>query len=289
MTDAFDGPRPIPHRPYSRIRGKRERSVTEIIELKGIPALPWAAAKVTGEFAYDYPEKWKDLPRDEAVEVLRKHHRGIWDSRAAIGTACHTVMEAWDAGETVDLYEIVCDLAAKEYTARTWQGIEDLIVERITPYVDGLERWWNDWEPHGGTTEECVRTPGIYIGQRDRWNVTMRGKKWGVDLKCTAQQDSEKGVYGDSWTLQLAAYRHAEECVEYDWDENGKIVEVGTYPNEPVDATAIIHLRGDQSYTLFEVPTDETAHQAFLTLAHFNTWLRQIPKPVALNPHEEAA
>lgn len=288
-ADAFDEPKPVPHRPYSRIRGKRERSVTEIIELKSIQGLPWAASRLTGEFAYDYPEKWKDLPRDDAVDVLRRHHRGVWDSRASYGTGTHAVMEAWYAGTTVDLYDLVCKMATEDREARTWQGIEDLVTERLTGYVDGLEKWWNDWSPEGGTSEDCVRTPGVYIGQRDRWLVRMRGQLWGLDLKCTAQQDAEKGVYGDSWTLQLAAYRHAEQCVDYAFNEQGRITEVGTRPNEPVDRTGIVHLRGDGNYSLFEVETTEKAHQAFLTLAHFNTWLRQLPQPTALNPSEEAA
>lgn len=280
---------PIPHRPYSRIRGKRERSVTEIIGLKSIGGLPWAAAKETAMFAVLHQDQWMDLAPDEAVDRLRTHHRGVWDSRACIGTATHAVMEAWFKDETVDLKELVADLAANERTAKTWVGHEDEITARLVPYVDGLEKWWNDFTPTGGTAEDCVRTPGVFIGQRDRWGVQMDGSTWGLDLKTTAEQDGAKGLYADSWSLQLAAYARASEIVTYGWDEKGKLTEISTRPNEPVDRTGIIHLRGDGEYALYEVPVTDRAFESFLSLASVAQWLHSIEKDVPVALHREVA
>lgn len=278
--------KPVPHRPYSRIRGKRERSVTEIIGLKSIQGLPWAAARETAMFAVHHQDKWSDLAPDDATEHLRRHFRGVWDSRAAIGTATHAVMEAWFAGETVDLYDIVCDLAQNERTAKTWQGREDEMTTLVTGYVDGLEKWWNDWSPKGGSAEDCVRYPGVYVGQRDRWSVEMGGKTWGLDLKSTAEQDAEKAIYHDSWLLQLSAYDRAPEIVEYGWDDKGKLAELSTRPNEPVDAHGIIHLRGDGNYSLFEITVTDQSFEAFMALAQLGHWLHAIDKdiPPALVP-----
>lgn len=278
MTITEAAPLKVPHRPYSRIRGKRERSVTEIIGYKAIGGLPWAAARETAEFAVRHQDQWMDLSEDEAVERLRLHHRGVWDSRAAIGTATHSVGEAWFNGETVDLFDVVCDLAANDRAAKSWQGHEAEMTERLVPYVDGLEKWWNDWTPSGGTAEDCVRTPGVYIGQRDRWGVTMRGATWGIDWKTTAEQDGSKALYLDSWTLQLTAYDRASELVDYGFDENGKVVELGTRPNAPVQRHGILHLRGDGEYALYPVDVNDAAYEAFLGLARVGEWLRKIEK-----------
>jgi hypothetical protein len=272
----------LPPRPYARLK-KPERSVTEIIGLKSIPGLPWGAANETALQAV-YTTEWRTLPADEAYNVLRRHHRGVWDSRAAIGTAVHRVLEAWFRDEAVDLAELVDDMARNETSAKSWRGDENATIERLVPYVNGLEKWWNEWEPQGGTSEDCIRTPGTYIGQRDRWGVRMGGHTWGLDLKCTAQSDEDKGLYLDSWALQLAAYRWAQECVDYGLDEKGKIIELGTRPNDLVDRCAIIHLRGNDEYALYEVEADERALGAFLSLAKFGQWLRSIEKdePVKL-------
>lgn len=277
MTTTESPPKPL-HRPYSRIRGKRERSVTEIIGLKSIPGLPWGAAKETALFAVNHQDEWSDLDTDAAVDRLRTHHRGVWDSRATFGTATHSVMEAWFNGQTVDLYELVCDLAANERSAKTWQGHEDEMTERLIPYVDGLEKWWNDCSPTGGSAEDCVRTRDVFVGQRDRWGVKMGGSTWGLDLKTTAEQDGSKGLYYDSWCLQLTAYDRADELVDYGLDEKDKVVELGTRPNERVDKHGIIHLRGDGNYALYEVQVTDASFAAFLGLARVGEWLRDIEK-----------
>jgi hypothetical protein len=274
--------KPIPARPYARIRGKRERSVTEIIGTKGIPGLPWAAAKETALYAVHHDD-WRELAPDEAVDRLRTHHRGIWDSRASMGTATHAVMQAWIAGETVDLYEIVCRMAQDDRQAKAWAGHEDEATVTLAGYVDGLERFWNDWSPTECVSEECVRTPGVYIGQRDLV-ARIRDGRCLFDIKSTAEQDGEKAIYHDSWALQLAAYDQATEIVEYGWGPKDKLIEVSTTPNERVDKCRVIHLRGDGGYALFEVKADESAYQAFLALGKVNTWVRDLAPCQAIAP-----
>jgi len=287
VTVAEATPTPKLHRPYSRLRGRPERSVTEIIGLKAIPGLPWGAAKETALFAVNHQDQWAELDTDAAVDRLRTHHRGVWDSRAAIGTACHAVMESWFAGETVDLEALVCDMAENDYAAKTWRGAEEDAIERLIGYVDGLEKWWNDWQPSGGTSEDCIRTPGVYVGQRDRWGVQMGGASWGLDLKTTAEQEASKALYYDSWCLQLTAYSRADEVVDYGLDENGKVIELGTRPNEPVEKHGIIHLRGDGNYALYPVEVTDASFEAFLGLARVGKWLRSVEKlemvPAALS------
>jgi hypothetical protein len=264
-------------RPYARIRNKPERSVTEILDLIGKPGLPFAAANETAKEA-TYGTGWHGPDLDESYNRLRRHFRGVWDSRAAIGTATHAVMDGWFGGYSVDLERLVDDMAANETGAKSWRGREAEIVELLIGYVDGAEKWWNDWSPAGGTSEECVRTRGYYVGQRDRWGVEIAGRRWGLDFKTTAHQDAEKGFYADTYTLQLAAYRYAAECVVYE-EIAGKIHEASTYPNEPVDACGVLHLRGDGEYSFHELPADDEAMKVFLALAAVvNPWLRAMDK-----------
>lgn len=229
-------------------------------------------------FAVHHQDEWNTLSPDEAVERMRPHFQGVWDSRACVGTATHSVMESWFCGETVDLHSIVCDLAANEHKAKTWIGREDEMTAHLVPYIDGLERWWTDFSPSGGTSEDCVRMPGVYIGQRDRWEVEMRGDLWGLDLKTSAEHNIEKAIYLDSWSLQLSAYSRAPEIVEYGWNADGKLAEIGTRPNKPVDRHGIIHLRGDGNYALYEVPVTDESFDAFMALAKFGHWLKSIEK-----------
>ena len=265
-------------RPYARIRNKPERSVTEILDLVGKPGLPFAAANETAKEAV-FGTGWSVPDLDESYNRLRRHFRGVWDSRAAIGTATHSVMDGWFDGTTVDLETLVYDMAQNDSSAKSWHGREPEMIETLIPYIDGAEKWWNDWDPTGGTSEECVRTRGIYIGQRDRWSVSFRGGlRWGLDFKTTAHTDPDKGFYADSYILQLAAYRYAAECVVYE-EVDKKIREVSTYPNEPVDRCGVLHLRGDGEYEFFELPADDEAMKAFLSLAAIlNPWLRMIDK-----------
>ena len=115
----------------------------------------------------------------------------------------------------------------------------------------------------------------------------MDGALWGLDLKCTAEQDGDKAIYGDSWVLQLAAYARAPEIVTYGYDLTGKLGELSTRPNEPVDRTGIVHLRGDGHYSLFEVPVTDRSFEAFMSLASVAQWLHSIEKDVPVSLHRE--
>jgi hypothetical protein len=265
-------------RPYSRLT-KRERSVTEALDRKAIPGLPWAAAKLDIEFAVRNPDVWRDLGEDEAIDLLRRHHQGVWDGSAARGTAVHEVVDGFAQGVDVNIWDIVCELAETEPKARGWRGREREVLDELDPYIEGAYQWFEDFDPQIGASEECVRTPGVYIGQRDDSRVSVRGQDGLglLDWKTTSHTEPNKGVYPDSWILQLTAYDRAAEVVEYRYDPNGRIVEAGTRPNERHDWCAIVHLRGvevdsGRMYEMFEVPTCDADYAAFLHLAGFNTW-----------------
>jgi len=216
-----------------------------------------------------HPHKYSHMSDDAAIDRIRRHFRGIWDSRAAIGTLVHSVNQAWTWGEEVDIAAEVNRMAyADKGAVRLWQGYEPQVVERVGPYVDGLKAFWADFRPSTVATEEVIRTPDSYIGQRD-WVATIAGRRMLIEIKTTAQQDPAKGLYWDSWRLQLAAQRYALEIVTY--DDQG--VEVGTHPNYSVDAACVLHLRGDGDYRCYEVQAglEELGH--FLRLVDLRSWL----------------
>jgi hypothetical protein len=243
------------HRPYARKRNGPP-SVTTILDAMATPGLEWGSAKETALFAVHHQDEWTHLDPDVAVNKLRRHFRGVWDGRADVGTAVHHINEAWTWGEDAD------------------------VPPELVGYVDGLERFWRDFQPETVATEEVVRYPDgnlSYIGQRD-WVADLGGDRWLLDIKTTAQQDADKGVYPDSWRLQLAAYRWATEIVLY--DEKNK--EVGTVPNYPVDRCGVIHLRGDGDYTLYELQAGKAEWERFLQLRRVWTWVNKeasVPAP----------
>lgn len=225
-------------------------------------------------------DEWLALDDDKAIDRLYKHHRGIWDSRAAMGTLVHAVNEAWTWGEEVDIAEQVVALSTRPKSpVRSWQGREHFVVSDAEPYIDGLKRFWLDWQPVTIATEEVVRHPdkvNPYIGQRD-WVCDLHGERWLLDIKTTAEKDQEKGLYLDSWRLQLAAYRHAEEIVLYDDEGN----EVESRPNYPVAHCGVIHLRGDGQYALYELQAGGGEFTRFLQARGLWAWVNRDSKKPA--------
>lgn len=276
--------RRTPPRPYARKRGGPPSVTTVLDAMGGKSGMPFAAANETAEFLLDYPEKLAGLSRDEAYDRARRHFRGVWDGRAAMGTLIHEVNEAWTWGEVADIEALVHEAANRDKRAvKIWQGREDFIVAEAAGYVDGLEKFWNDYSPVTIATEEVVRHPdgaNAYIGQRD-WVAELEGLpgRTLIDIKTTAQQDAEKGYYLESWRLQLAAYKFADEIVEYDADGT----EVATHPNYAVARCCVIHLRGQGDYELLEVQAGGMEHNRFLQIVGIHHWItRESRKPDAV-------
>lgn len=265
-------------RPYSRIKGS-EPSVTTIIgEMTGKPGLSWGASKETALFAVHHQDQWIDLDPVDAVDRLRRHFQGIWDGRASMGTVAHAVNEAWCHGQTVDLSEMVAEMSETERSAKTWRGHEADIVSQLDGYVAGLEKFWHDWQPESIATEYVVRTPGVYIGTTD-WLAEIGGRRLLLDIKSTAERDVTKGIYHESWALQLAAYRFAAETVTYGENDKGKPVELSSEPNHASDGAAVIHLRGDGEYVLYDVAADDNAYIAFIHMAEARKWVKALAAP----------
>lgn len=259
MTDQ----KPVGSRPYARLAANKLPSVTTVLDVLNKPGLSWGAAKETALFAVHHQDEWTHLDPDVAADKLRRHHKGVWDSKAAVGSIVHALCESWITGE---VYEIPEDMR-----------------ERVAPYVAGLAKFWSDFGPSDFRTEDVVRRPCSYIGTRDLVG-NLGFDRWLLDIKTTAEQDPTKGLYGKEWALQLSAYRYATEVVHYERNEKGRIVEVSTEPNEEVDRCGIIHLRGDGEYTLYELDCGLDTFDIFMSMAQLYMALKDEPTPKPVSP-----
>ena len=279
------------HRPYAeRVnRGKYPPSVTTILDALGTGGgLKFWTAGIVAAYAVDYPDKWQHLERDAAYDKLYKLHMAETAAAAERGTIVHTVNEAWSAGETPDIAEMVNDAANRDKSPISqWQGREEIIVRQIDAYVDALEQFWVDFQPRTVGSEEVVLHDSgshSFIGQRD-WCVELAGMD-GVTLvdlksidKVTTPKEPYKGIYFEKVRLQTAAYRGAKQIVEFG-DDN---LEVGRRDNYPINQCAVLALRSDGSYQLVEIRAggDEFAH--FLRLVDMHHWVKtgsRKPAPV---------
>lgn len=266
----------VPPRPYALVEGS-EPSVTTILEaMLAKPGMAWAAARETAKFM-DLHRSWEQWDPSWRISKLGRHHRGVWDGRAAVGTAVHRVNQSWVAGVEVDLGDLVEELAAEEPKAREWRGRTDEAVDILTPYVDALERFWDDFTPVASQAEGVVRMPGVYIGTWD-WTCALSDAYCLLDIKTTANETDGKGLYADSWTLQLAALAHAPESVTYRM-EQGLPVEASTEPWTQPEQTMILHLRSTGRYDLYRLRADKDAHDNFHALALIYQYLRNVPRP----------
>lgn len=273
----------LPHRPYSLLRNQPP-SVTTILSMLPKPGVPWAAAKEAAMFAVLHGDKWKHLPDDEAIEAIRKHPFGIWDGRAANGTLVHSVLESYCNGENVDLEKLIDRTIETDRNARTWKHRDpDDLVEMVLGYVLGIEAWLEDFQPRDVRSETVVRWPNLWIGQTDL-RCLIDGEDWLWDLKSSHQQDDDKGVYGDSYALQLCMYGMARETVSYRLEDapqlkrGFRVVETGTGPWSRPDRYGIIHLRGDERYTAYEVDVTRDIERTALRLARAYHGWKEIPE-----------
>lgn len=257
------------HRPYAR-DPNAPPSVTQVIGMLDKPGLAWGAARETAMFAVHHRDSWDRLDSDAAVDRLRRHHRGVWDHRALIGTVLHRINSEWCQGRSVRLADIVSEIRAR---SKLWQRVpETELYAQLLPMSDGLGKAWRALDPETLSFEQVVRyrspNPDVeYVGQTD-WRARIGGRSFLLELKTTGSAKVGDGKYWDQWRLQLAAYRFATESVAY----NDADQEVGTGELAEVDDAAVIHLYANGAYQIDSVQAGPAEHAIFLALRRVYGW-----------------
>jgi PD-(D/E)XK nuclease superfamily len=256
------------HRPYARDRNAPP-SVTQVVGTLDKPGLSWGAAKETAAYAVHHMAAWSDLPSDRAVSILYRHHRGVWDHRALVGSAIHEVNAQWCQGNSVRVLDIIQGIRER---SRLWQEMpEDQLYSELLPMADGLSRFWTEAKPVPLSWEQVVRyragNPDLaYIGTLD-WRAEINGQPLILDLKTTGSVKHGQGKYWDQWRLQLAAYRYATEAVLY-----REHTEVGTFELPEVAGAAVVHLYKDGKVEFNPVKAGPREHEVFLALRRVYGW-----------------
>lgn len=266
------------HRPYAKTPGGPP-SVTQVLSILSAPGLSWGAARETALYAVHHQDQWSGLRTADAVDSLYKHHRGVWDHRALLGTAIHQINAAWCQGHTVRVADVIQQMRE---SSRLWrQKPETDIYRDLLPMADGLARVWAALKPETLSWEQCVRytEPGLeYVGQTD-WRAVLDGLPFLLDLKTTGKTIPGKGKYWDQWRLQLAAYRYATESVLY--SDEGQ--ELGTQALPEVAGAAVVHIYGDGEFQVDGIQAGPAEHQVFLALRQAYGWRQEAQKSPGRN------
>lgn len=159
------------------------RRVTTL--LRGIPK-DWLSnwvAKTVAEFAVDRRDAWSDLPRTDAVKLLKGSPWSVRDDAADRGSAIHAALEAHlrreDLPEMND-EERECAKAARQFLEARGSRI---LASELT----------------------VINLSLGYAGTLDLWDV-LDGVSWCLDWKSSASVYTEHAV-------QQAAYANAEYAV----------------------------------------------------------------------------
>ncbi len=228
------------------IDGTRYRRVTTFCG--GIPK-PWLggwAAKMVAEFAIEHRDQWTELPKTDALKMLKGAPWSKRDDAGDRGTAIHNTIEAFvknqSAPDGLTEDEAACASAAKEFlTARDSHILAaELIVFSPT---------------HG------------YAGTLDLWDV-VDGVPWILDWK------SSKDVYAEH-AVQQVAYQNAEfavvqkKAVKGNGEKwGGKIIPWGP---ECAQRLGIVHVEPDRA-TLYPIVGTDRLWTVFRAAAHVKTW-----------------
>ena len=166
---------------FDDLPGTAFPSVTSIIGMLDKPALrPWGQ-KLVAEYAVDHRESWQDLPRADAVDLLKGVPYRTSTRKADLGSIAH---DALDTGVTVDP-----DAPEAPYVAAGRRFLADHVAEVI--YSEATVR----------------RQDHVFAGTADLFVTLKNGQTAVADYK------TSKAVGYIEQGLQLTALAMANEVV----------------------------------------------------------------------------
>lgn len=227
-------------------------SVTGILGALPKDALKFWAAKTVATWATDHKDAWKDLPRDAAIDLLKREPMRFTGARARVGTVVHGAINAHALG-----YDPPEDLTDEEYG-----------------YFNGALKYLTDQKVEVLRTETTVYSrKHLYGGTFD---LLQRRDKNPLEI---ADFKTSKAVYPDV-ALQLVGYARADFIGNA---ENGQEEEL-----PQVDRGVIIRLAADGSYEAVPVALTDEVFDVFLAVQSVHAWGKGLSNRV-LEPALRAA
>lgn len=214
-------------------------SVTTILNNLNKPALPAWAAKKVAEFAHDHLSSWGDLPREAAIDLLKRSPYRDMSGKGDVGTAVHEAVDNW----------IRANLDGTE-----WE-LDDI---DLLPYVAGVHRFLSDHVHRVLHSEVTLFNRKYeYAGTADAICKLEDGRVAIVDWK------TSKNVYPEH-ALQIVAYANSD----FIGSDDGQEID---FP--PIDIGYVIHLAGDANYKAYPVELTARAFKTFCALRSVQLWM----------------
>lgn len=187
-TTKWDGTRTYTH----PLTGQTVPSVTTVLQVINKPALKAWTAKTVAEYAVDYQPSWTGLPRNDAVDIIKKAATNYSQEAADAGTDVHEYAEKYLLNKTPDPNHQFVELAGNAYhNIRT-------IIETVKPEVITLEcTAWNEQLGYAGSFD------GLHLIDHNDGNGPVLTL---TDIK------TNTAVFADM-ALQLAAYKYATHII----------------------------------------------------------------------------
>lgn len=231
-----------------RIDGQFYRRVTTLCG--GLPK-PWLgswAAKMVAEFAVEHRESWMELPKTDAIKLLKGAPWSKRDEAGIRGTAVHDALDGYIKGlpfpKDLTGDEEACATSATRFLKERGSRV---LASELTVYSP----------THG------------YAGTLDLWELTKEDGSLGIlDWKTSKSVYAEHGV-------QLAAYQNAEFAIVNKravgnggekW--TGLVIPWGP---DKCEYMGVVHVRPDGA-TLHPIVDAKRLWTVFRAAAHVKMW-----------------
>jgi len=246
------------------VDGERFRRVTTLLGGIPKPALIGWGIKSVAEFAIEHKDQWEDLPKADALKLLKGSPYSKRDEAGDRGTAVHNALEALVKGEPLPtgLTEDEQACAASATAFLNQRDSKVLASEMIV----------------------FNKTMG-YCGTLDLWDCDKDGTPWILDYK------TSKGVYPDHGVQQVA-YQRAEFAIvqmkeveatgkKEAWE--GKVI---PWSQDYCQRLGIVHV-GPESATLYEVADSDRLWKVFRAAAFIKDFMLATDSFAGKTPREE--
>ena len=251
-----------------QVEGERFRRVTTMLGGIPKPALVGWGIKSVAEYAIEHLDKWRDLPKKDALKLLKGSPYSKRDQAGDRGTAVHNALEGAVLGKplpedlTEEEHAFASNAIAFLNKRKSEQGAQVLASEMIV----------------------FNRTHG-YCGTLDLWDMTADGTPWILDYKTST------GVYPDH-AVQQVAYQRAEFAIvqmkqvqangkNEAWE--GKVI---PWSQEYCQRLGIVHVGADHA-TLHEVADPDRLWNVFRASCHIKDWQLATDSFAGKTPREQ--